>query len=115
MLTALPDTDSSDTKNWRPQLLVLMKLDAGGGMHKPALLHFADQMKTGRGLFEVISVVDGGPERFDAARQSAEQLKKQMLEHHNISGFVKVIVSPSLTQGISTVVQSSGYEEYKSE
>ncbi|KAF3832341.1 hypothetical protein F7725_026006 [Dissostichus mawsoni] len=47
------------TKNWRPQLLVLLKLDEDLHVKYPRLLTFASQLKAGKGLTIVGSVVQG--------------------------------------------------------
>uniref|UniRef100_A0A665VG92 Solute carrier family 12 member 6 n=1 Tax=Echeneis naucrates TaxID=173247 RepID=A0A665VG92_ECHNA len=47
------------TKNWRPQLLVLLKLDEDAHVKSPRLLTFASQLKAGKGLTIVGTVVSG--------------------------------------------------------
>uniref|UniRef100_A0A8C6R6K4 Solute carrier family 12, member 6 n=1 Tax=Nannospalax galili TaxID=1026970 RepID=A0A8C6R6K4_NANGA len=47
------------TKNWRPQLLVLLKLDEDLHVKHPRLLTFASQLKAGKGLTIVGSVIVG--------------------------------------------------------
>uniref|UniRef100_A0A3Q4GGH8 Solute carrier family 12 member 7-like n=1 Tax=Neolamprologus brichardi TaxID=32507 RepID=A0A3Q4GGH8_NEOBR len=47
------------TKNWRPQLLVLCKLNSELQVTHPRLLSFATQLKAGKGLTIVCSVLEG--------------------------------------------------------
>ena len=48
------------TKNWRPQLLVLCKLHPTDLTPcQPKLLSFASQLKAGKGLTMVTSIVEG--------------------------------------------------------
>ncbi|KAB0369754.1 hypothetical protein FD755_018747 [Muntiacus reevesi] len=47
------------TKNWRPQVLVLLNLDAEQHVKHPRLLSFTSQLKAGRGLTIVGSVLEG--------------------------------------------------------
>jgi len=48
------------TKNWRPQLLVLIKLHPSQlTPSQPKLLSFASQLKAGKGLTMVTSVLEG--------------------------------------------------------
>ncbi|KAK0155610.1 Solute carrier family 12 member 6 [Merluccius polli] len=47
------------TKNWRPQLLVLLKLDEDAHVKSPRLLTFASQLKAGKGLTIVGTVLSG--------------------------------------------------------
>ena len=46
-------------KNWRPQLLVLVKLDENLIPTHPKLLSFASQLKAGKGLTLISSVLEG--------------------------------------------------------
>ncbi|KFP98169.1 Solute carrier family 12 member 7, partial [Leptosomus discolor] len=47
------------TKNWRPQLLVLLNLDSEQLVKHPRLLSFTSQLKAGKGLTIVGSVLQG--------------------------------------------------------
>uniref|UniRef100_A0A8C3B3F6 Solute carrier family 12 member 7a n=1 Tax=Cyclopterus lumpus TaxID=8103 RepID=A0A8C3B3F6_CYCLU len=90
------------TKNWRPQLLVLCKLDSDLGVKHPRLLSFTTQLKAGKGLTIVSSVLEGtfmtrGNENLKAA-MAAEKMK----------GFSHVVVSSNLRDGFSLLIQSAG-------
>ena len=60
---------------FRPQLLVLLKLDSQHIPDKPGILAFASQLKAGKGLVVVASVLEGNSfESYQAARK-AEQVE----------------------------------------
>ncbi|NXL92638.1 S12A4 protein, partial [Alectura lathami] len=58
----------------RPQLLVLLKLDAELGVSRPPLLALAAQLKAGRGLLVAGSVLPGDPLRAQEEARAAEQV-----------------------------------------
>uniref|UniRef100_A0A672IK64 Solute carrier family 12 member 4-like n=1 Tax=Salarias fasciatus TaxID=181472 RepID=A0A672IK64_SALFA len=62
------------TKNWRPQLLVLLKLDEDLHVKYPRMLTFASQLKAGKGLTIVGSVVQGNFLDSFGELQAAEQV-----------------------------------------
>ncbi|KAK2117473.1 hypothetical protein P7K49_004359 [Saguinus oedipus] len=47
------------TKNWRPQVLVMLNLDTEQAVKHPRLLSFTSQLKAGKGLTIVGSVLEG--------------------------------------------------------
>ena len=47
------------TKNWRPQVLVLAKLDENLRLRSDKILNFCQQLKAGKGFFQLASVVEG--------------------------------------------------------
>ncbi|CAM9200876.1 unnamed protein product [Lampetra fluviatilis] len=64
------------TKNWRPQLLVLLKLDAELQVKNERLLSFASQLKAGKGLLIVGSVLQGAYLHSHREVQGAEQVSR---------------------------------------
>ncbi|NXC40546.1 S12A4 protein, partial [Penelope pileata] len=58
----------------RPQLLVLLKLDAELQVTQPQLLALAAQLKAGRGLLVAGSVLPGDPLQGRGEAQAAEQV-----------------------------------------
>ncbi|XP_048461945.1 solute carrier family 12 member 4 [Rhincodon typus] len=65
------------TKNWRPQLLVMLKLDEDLHVKHPRLLTFASQLKAGKGLTIVGSVIQGNFLENYGEAQAAEQVWKK--------------------------------------
>ncbi|XP_040264918.1 solute carrier family 12 member 4 [Bufo bufo] len=96
------------TKNWRPQLLVLLKLDEDLHVKYPRLLTFASQLKAGKGLTIVGTTVQGNFLDSYGEVQAAEQTIKNMMEIEKVKGFCQVIVSNKIREGISHLIQSCG-------
>uniref|UniRef100_A0A8C3GC47 Solute carrier family 12 member 7a n=1 Tax=Cyclopterus lumpus TaxID=8103 RepID=A0A8C3GC47_CYCLU len=96
------------TKNWRPQLLVLCKLDSDLGVKHPRLLSFTTQLKAGKGLTIVSSVLEGTfMTRGNEAKTGEKNLKAAMAAE-KMKGFSHVVVSSNLRDGFSLLIQSAG-------
>uniref|UniRef100_A0A6Q2YAJ4 Solute carrier family 12 member 4 n=1 Tax=Esox lucius TaxID=8010 RepID=A0A6Q2YAJ4_ESOLU len=90
------------TKNWRPQVLVLLKLDEDLHVKYPRLLTFVSQLKAGKGLTIVGSVIQGqGITRHLSAI-------KNMMEIERVKGFCQVVVASKVREGIAHLIQSCG-------
>ncbi|XP_058240649.1 solute carrier family 12 member 6-like isoform X1 [Hemibagrus wyckioides] len=96
------------TKNWRPQLLVLLKLDEDAHVKSPRLLTFASQLKAGKGLTIVGTVINGNFLYSYGESLAAEQTLKHLMEKERVKGFVQCIVAQKPREGISHMIQSSG-------
>ncbi|XP_057188690.1 solute carrier family 12 member 6-like [Triplophysa rosa] len=96
------------TKNWRPQLLVLLKLDEDAHVKSPRLLTFASQLKAGKGLTIVGTVITGNFLQTYGESLAAEQTLKHLMEKERVKGFVQCIVAQKPREGISHMIQSSG-------
>ncbi|XP_067257049.1 solute carrier family 12 member 6-like isoform X1 [Chanodichthys erythropterus] len=96
------------TKNWRPQLLVLLKLDEDAHVKSPRLLTFASQLKAGKGLTIVGTVIPGNFLQTYGEALAAEQTLKLLMEKERVKGFVQCIVAQKPREGISHMIQSSG-------
>ncbi|KAL8194762.1 UNVERIFIED_CONTAM: hypothetical protein K2H54_031431, partial [Gekko kuhli] len=99
------------TKNWRPQLLVLLKLDEDLHVKYPRLLTFASQLKAGKGLTIVGTVIQGNFLESYGEAQAAEQVGmaiKNMIEIEKVKGFCQVVVANKVRDGISHLIQSCG-------
>ncbi|XP_034784237.2 solute carrier family 12 member 4-like isoform X2 [Acipenser ruthenus] len=96
------------TKNWRPQLLVLLKLDEDLHVKYPRLLTFASQLKAGKGLTIVGSVIQGNYLETFGEAQASEQAIKNMMEIEKVKGFCQVIVANKVRDGIAHLIQSCG-------
>uniref|UniRef100_A0AAQ4PVP0 Solute carrier family 12 member 4 n=1 Tax=Gasterosteus aculeatus aculeatus TaxID=481459 RepID=A0AAQ4PVP0_GASAC len=96
------------TKNWRPQLLVLLKLDEDLHVKYPRLLTFASQLKAGKGLTIVGSVVRGNFLDSYGEMQAAEQAIKNMMEIERVKGFCQIVVASKVREGIVHLIQSCG-------
>uniref|UniRef100_A0A674PNN6 Solute carrier family 12 member 4 n=1 Tax=Takifugu rubripes TaxID=31033 RepID=A0A674PNN6_TAKRU len=96
------------TKNWRPQLLVLLKLDEDLHVKYPRLLTFVSQLKAGKGLTIVGSVVQGNFLESYGEMQAAEQAIKNMMEIERVKGFCQVVVASKVREGVIHLIQSCG-------
>ncbi|XP_041925093.1 solute carrier family 12 member 4-like isoform X2 [Alosa sapidissima] len=96
------------TKNWRPQLLVLLKLDEDAHVKSPRLLTFAAQLKAGKGLTIVGTVLSGNFLHSYGEALAAEQTLKHLMEKERVKGFCQCIVAQKPREGISHMIQSSG-------
>ncbi|KAM6960096.1 solute carrier family 12 member 6 isoform 2-T2 [Tautogolabrus adspersus] len=96
------------TKNWRPQVLVLLKLDEDAHVKSPRLLTFASQLKAGKGLTIVGTVVSGNFLQSYGEALAAEQTLKHLMDKERVKGFVQCIVAQKPREGISHMIQSSG-------
>ncbi|KAI3377701.1 hypothetical protein L3Q82_008857 [Scortum barcoo] len=96
------------TKNWRPQLLVLLKLDEDLHVKYPRLLTFASQLKAGKGLTIVGSVIQGNFLDSYGEMQAAEQAIKNMMEIERVKGFCQIVVASKVREGVVHLIQSCG-------
>ncbi|XP_057223445.1 solute carrier family 12 member 7-like isoform X2 [Malurus melanocephalus] len=96
------------TKNWRPQLLVLLNLDNEQLVKHPRLLSFTSQLKAGKGLTIVGSVLQGIYLDRCAETQKAEENVKALMGVEKTKGFCQIVVSPNFRDGISYLIQSAG-------
>ncbi|XP_041634869.1 solute carrier family 12 member 6-like [Cheilinus undulatus] len=96
------------TKNWRPQVLVLLKLDEDAHVKSPRLLTFASQLKAGKGLTIVGTVVSGNFLQSYGEALAAEQTLKHLMDKERVKGFTQCIVAQKPREGISHMIQSSG-------
>ncbi|XP_038158892.1 solute carrier family 12 member 4 [Cyprinodon tularosa] len=96
------------TKNWRPQLLVLLKLDEDLHVKYPRMLTFASQLKAGKGLTIVGSVIQGNFLDSYGEMQAAEQAIKNMMEIERVKGFCQVVVASKVREGVAHLIQSCG-------
>ncbi|XP_053351369.1 solute carrier family 12 member 7 isoform X6 [Clarias gariepinus] len=96
------------TKNWRPQLLVLLKLDSELKVKHPRLLSLTTQLKAGKGLTIVGSVLEGTYLTKDTEAKKAEQSIKEAMTAEKTKGFCHVVVTSNLRDGVSHLIQSAG-------
>jgi len=91
------------TKNWRPQVLVLCKLDKNLIPSHPKLLSFTSQLKAGKGLVMIYSVLEGKFMENVAEVIAAKQSLKRFTDDNKIKGFCKVVAAPTTMEGLSVV------------
>nr|XP_020662712.1 solute carrier family 12 member 5 [Pogona vitticeps] len=96
------------TKNWRPQILVLVRVDQDQNVVHPQLLSFTNQLKAGKGLTIVGSVLEGTFLDNQPQVQRAEESLRRLMEAEKVKGFCQVVTSASVRDGLSHLMQSSG-------
>ncbi|XP_030259782.1 solute carrier family 12 member 7-like isoform X2 [Sparus aurata] len=96
------------TKNWRPQLLVMCKLDADLAVKHPRLMSFSTQLKAGKGLTIVCSVLEGTYMTRRNDVKTGEQNLKAAMAAEKMKAFSHVVVSSNLRDGFSLLIQSAG-------
>ncbi|CAJ0964301.1 unnamed protein product, partial [Ranitomeya imitator] len=96
------------TKNWRPQLLVLVRVDQDQNVVHPQLLSLTSQLKAGKGLTIVGSVLEGTYLENHPQSQRAEESIHRLMEAEKVKGFCQVVISSNIRDGISHLIQSSG-------
>ncbi|XP_039093941.1 solute carrier family 12 member 7 isoform X1 [Hyaena hyaena] len=96
------------TKNWRPQVLVMLSLDEEQCVKHPRLLSLTTQLKAGKGLTIVGSVLEGTYLDKHAEAQRAEENIRSLMSTEKTKGFCQLVVSSSLRDGMSHLIQSAG-------
>ncbi|XP_061591860.1 solute carrier family 12 member 5b [Cololabis saira] len=96
------------TKNWRPQILVLVNVDAAQNVEQPRLLSLTNQLKAGKGLTIVGTAVQGTFLNNYTEAQRADQSLRKLMEMEKVKGFSQVVISSNLRDGTSHLIQVGG-------
>ncbi|UJR36926.1 hypothetical protein I4U23_029638 [Adineta vaga] len=102
------------TKNFRPQILAFIKCVYNENQHRWIIEHdkvldLLSQLKAGKGLVILATVMEGKyEEKRIVAEQLREYLKEQMFKHKILNGFVDVLVTDNVYDGINSLMQTSG-------
>lgn len=96
------------TKNWRPQILILTKMTPDLVPKYRKQLAFAAQLKAGKGLTVCVSVLRGGYTANCGEALAAKQSLRRTMEEEKVKGFVDVLVSKDISEGLSSLVQTTG-------
>uniref|UniRef100_A0A8C7MSW2 Solute carrier family 12 member 5b n=1 Tax=Oncorhynchus kisutch TaxID=8019 RepID=A0A8C7MSW2_ONCKI len=96
------------TKNWRPQIMVLVSVDAEHNVEQPRLLSLTNQLKAGKGLTIVGTSVVGTYLNNHAEAQQADQSLRKLMETEKVKGFSQVVISSNLRDGTSHLIQVGG-------
>lgn len=89
------------TKNWRPQILILVKLTADYLPKYKRLFSFAAQLKAGKGLTICASVIGGDFTRAYSEAMAAKQSLRKTMEEERVKGFADILVANDITEGLS--------------
>ncbi|XP_045065487.1 solute carrier family 12 member 5-like isoform X2 [Coregonus clupeaformis] len=96
------------TKNWRPQIMVLVSVDSEQNVEQPRLLSLTNQLKAGKGLTIVGTSVVGTFLNNHAEAQKADQSLRKLMETEKVKGFSQVVISSNLRDGTSHLIQVGG-------
>ena len=102
--TAILQTDhTDDTKNWRPQLLVL----SGAPTKRWPLIQLAEALTHNRGLITVSSVLPVGSR--DMAKQAIlEKRIRNYLQRRGVQALVRLVTAPDPFDGAERLVETYG-------
>uniref|UniRef100_A0A673VMT0 Solute carrier family 12 member 7-like n=1 Tax=Salmo trutta TaxID=8032 RepID=A0A673VMT0_SALTR len=93
------------TKNWRPQMLVLLNLETDHTVKHPRLLSFCTQLKAGKGLTIVGSVLQG---TYMTKEDEVKKAEQSSMTTERTKGFCHVVASSNLRDGFSHLIQTAG-------
>uniref|UniRef100_A0A671SEP2 Solute carrier family 12 member 5a n=1 Tax=Sinocyclocheilus anshuiensis TaxID=1608454 RepID=A0A671SEP2_9TELE len=96
------------TKNWRPQILVLVNMDSELNVEQPRLLSLTSQLKAGKGLTIVGTALEGTYLENHPQGQQAEQSLRKLMEAEKVKGFSQVVISSNMRNATSHLVQAGG-------
>jgi len=91
-------------KNWRPMILAL----SGGAWSRLYLAVYGHWLAGGNGILTLAQIIVGDVQQLLERRRNQERLLSQFISEEKLAAFPAIVVSPSLEQGIQTLVQASG-------
>jgi hypothetical protein len=95
-------------KNWRPQILILVKTDQNMKIKHPNLIGLASQLKAGKGLTVSANVIAGDYiESLPFSKQSKQNLK-DIMDEYKVKGFCDSLVAQNIEQGLCHLIQTEG-------
>jgi hypothetical protein len=91
-------------RDWRPQLLVF----SADPHRRQRLLHFAEWLEGDSGFATVVRILEGeGPKMLKLRDEAEKELRKDIADSES-EAFPLVLVTPTMIQGIHTLVQAYG-------
>ncbi|TDG40461.1 hypothetical protein AWZ03_013123 [Drosophila navojoa] len=96
------------TKNWRPQILVLAKLNDNLIPKYRKIFSFATQLKAGKGLTICVSVIKGDHTKISNKAVDAKNTLRKYMTDEKVKGFCDVLVAQEISEGLSSVIQTIG-------
>eukprot|EP00795_Rhopilema_esculentum_P001803 gene1803-16290_t len=101
---------SMHTKNWRPQVLVLCTTMDGPEVDDKSskLITLISQLKEGRGLTIVGSVMHGSYLTSTIDVDEAKENLMETMKTEKVRGFCKVVAAKDLSEGYSFLIQNGG-------
>merc|ERR1719507_1298837 len=96
------------TKNWRPQIMILAKLDSKLNVKYKRMFSLASQLKAGKGLTIGVTVLEGTFDKMFGESQAARLSLRQGINDEGVKGFPDVVVSNNVSDGICHLIQTAG-------
>ena len=90
------------------QILILCKPTEDLTPKYTKQLAFAHQLKAGKGLTVVVSVLEGDYTRRAGESLAAKQAFQRAMEQEKVKGFVEVLVARSTSEGLAHLIQTTG-------
>jgi len=91
-------------KNWRPMILAL----SGGAWSRLYLAVYGHWLAGGNGVLTLAQIIVGDVRQLLERRRNQERLLSRFISEEELAAFPAVVVSPSIEQGIQTLVQAAG-------
>lgn len=91
-------------RNWRPIILSL----SGTGWSRPRLAIYGHWLSAGHGILTLGQVIQGEVDDWFERRASQEALLQGLIRKENLEAFPAVVVAPTLSEGIESLVQCHG-------
>ncbi len=91
-------------KNWRPIILAL----SGASRARPRLAIYGNWFTSGNGILAIGHVIEGDVDQRIERRTNQERLMRSFIREQALEAFPAVIVSPSLADGVESLVQCHG-------
>jgi amino acid transporter len=95
---------SSDSRNWRPQILLF----AGDAVKRIGIVRLANWFNQDRGLVTVCQLIVGDLKQENIDIEKKRQEINQALDRENLIAFGDVNIVPDYENGVITVVQANG-------
>jgi hypothetical protein len=97
------------TKNWRPQILLMSKVDpTSTELTQPKAIQLLQQLKGGRGLSILGSVVKGTLAHNAGLRTATERSLRTQRDRYKLRGFVQCIMCHDVDHGLTSLIQTAG-------
>ncbi|XP_066590703.1 solute carrier family 12 member 4 isoform X2 [Prorops nasuta] len=96
------------TKNWRPQILILAKLTDDLVPKYRKQFAFASQLKAGKGLTISVSCISGDYAQNSGEALAAKRNLRKTITEEKVKGFVDVLVTRNIADGLSCLIQTTG-------
>ncbi|XP_076261181.1 solute carrier family 12 member kcc isoform X1 [Rhynchophorus ferrugineus] len=96
------------TKNWRPQILLLLKMTPEMRIEHPKYISFVSQLKAGKGLTICASVFGGDYTEGAAQAIEAKKTLQNLMEQERVKGFAEVLMTKSVSEGLCNFIQTAG-------